>query len=239
MTKVSKATAAVASSAAPVVLVTVDHGKPVTTTERVAAAAGLKHASVIKLVRKHRERLEKFGPIRFEIRMGNRGGVPTEYAVLSYEQSTLLFTWLKNTPVVMDVKFRLVEAFFKTTAELAKLKALHADPVWQVARTDSKRGYRFMTRITHDLRVSTDKPATTGTHIAEARVVAYAMTGDGMDLPVRDKLPPDELRLLDHVQFENGILIARGLSRPDRRHVLRGVVLQARADRAIKIGAQA
>ena len=140
-------TEAATSASKPADLVTVEHGQPVTTTERVAAAAGLKHASVIKLVRKHRERLEKFGPTRFEIRMGNRGGVPVEYASLCERQATLLFTWLRNTPAVLDGKFRLVDAFFRTAAELQRLKAMQSAPEWKPARIDTKRAFRLMTDV--------------------------------------------------------------------------------------------
>lgn len=71
-------------------LVTVAHGQPMTTTERVAAAAGLKHGSVIKLVREHLADFEEFGEVRFQIRL-NAQGSPTEYAELNEQQAALLF----------------------------------------------------------------------------------------------------------------------------------------------------
>lgn len=221
-------------------LVTPIKGQPMTDSLLVAAEFGKSHKHVLRSI----DALQvDLSPGFYQSNFG-----PTTYTdSLGREQRMFHLTQAGFTALVMgftgkksvQLRERFIVAFQRVTAELSALQAMQTAPAWQIARTDAKRGYRFMARITHDLRVNSEKPATKGTHIAEARVVAFAMTGDGMNTPVRDKLPPEELRLLDHIQFENGILIARGLSRPDRKNILRGVVLQERADRAIKIGVHA
>lgn len=245
MTKANKATAAVASrstaqTARAVVqvpaadLVTVEHGQPVTTTERVAAAAGLQHASVIKMVRDHLTDFEEFGKVRFEI--AKSGGRPTEYAELNEQQAALLFLYQRNTVKVRAFKLRMVKDFARVTDELAKLKAMQTTPEWKPARIDTKRAFRLMTDVIKETRDDAGKPATTNTYMHESWTVNYAMTGLHQASIDRDALPPEELRLLELIEVKNTVLFVRGLSRKDRKNILRGVVLHARADRVAKIG---
>lgn len=91
-------------------------GNPVTTTLILAEGTENQHESVIRMVRKYQDDLEEFGPCRFEIAMGNRkqgGGKPLEFAYLNEPQTTLLMTYMSNTPIVRAFKKRLVAAFFE------------------------------------------------------------------------------------------------------------------------------
>lgn len=108
-------------------LVTVGDGQPVTTTERVAAAAGLHHASVIKLVREHMEDFSALGEVRFQLRL-NAQGSPTEYAVLGEQQAALLVLFQRNTAKVRAFKLRMVKDFARVTAELQRLTAMQSAP---------------------------------------------------------------------------------------------------------------
>jgi len=95
-------------------IVTLDEGIPVTTTLAIAKGMGYDHASVIKLTRTYLEQLQKFNPIRFEIRLADTpqgGGRPTEYALLNQPQSALLISLMRNNEQVVDFKVRLIQAF--------------------------------------------------------------------------------------------------------------------------------
>lgn len=99
-------------------IVAVFDGELLASSEALAAGVKLSHASVIKLVRKHQASLERFGPLRFEIRKGSalpQGGFAkaTEVALLNEQQSTLLISMLRNSPVVIECKVRLVEEFYR------------------------------------------------------------------------------------------------------------------------------
>lgn len=216
-------------------LVTVEHGQPVTTTERVAAAAGLRHKNVLALVREHLPDFEAFGKVAFQTRL-NPQGSPTEYAELNEQQAALLFLYQRNTAKVRAFKMRMLKDFARVTAELNRLKAMQSAPEWKPARIDTKRAFRLMTDVIKETRDDAGKPATTNTYMHESWTVNYAMTGLHQASIDRDALPPEELRLLELIEVKNTVLFVRGLSRKDRKNILRGVVLQERADRSIKIG---
>ena len=91
-------------------------GEPLASTEALAVGVEHSHEGVIKLVRKHQASLERFGLVRFEIRprlKGQHGGGDVEIALLNEHQATLLITMMRNTPVVVECKVRLVEEFFR------------------------------------------------------------------------------------------------------------------------------
>lgn len=97
-------------------IVTLNEGVPVTTTLAIAKGMGYDHASVIKLTRTYVEQLQKFNPVRFEIRPGKplpQGGfgASTEYALLNQPQSALLISLMRNNEQVVDFKVRLIQAF--------------------------------------------------------------------------------------------------------------------------------
>ena len=97
-------------------IVAVFDGELLASSEALAAGVKLSHASVIKLVRKHQASLERFGMVRFEIRprsKGQHGGGDVEFALLNEQQSTLLISMLRNSPVVIECKVRLVEEFYR------------------------------------------------------------------------------------------------------------------------------
>lgn len=118
---------------APVVSLT--DGVPTTTTLAIAEGASVEHASVIKLVRAYQSDLEEFGRVAFETRSQSKSnsgfeiancdegsdlksnpsgaGRPTEFAILNEQQTTLLFTYMKNTAIVRAFKKRLVREFYE------------------------------------------------------------------------------------------------------------------------------
>lgn len=98
-------------------IVTLHHNEPMTTSLAIAEGVEMDHKSVIQLLRKHVDRLAKFGEVAFQMRL-NPQGSPTEFVFLNEQQSTFLVTLMRNTPIVLDFKEALVRAFFEMRDQL-------------------------------------------------------------------------------------------------------------------------
>lgn len=81
-------------------------------SETVAERTGSEHRAVLQLVRTHQLDFEEFGPLAFEMRVGNRGGSPVQIALLNEPQSTLLITYMRNSEIVKAFKLELVKQFY-------------------------------------------------------------------------------------------------------------------------------
>ena len=211
-------------------LVNVERGQPVTTTERVAAAAGLQHASVIKLVREHLADFEEFGPIRFQIApFATAGGVQSrEIAQLNEQQAALLFLYQRNTAKVRAFKLRMVKDFARVTAELSKLKAMQSAPSWQAVRVETKRDFCNVADMLQEVRADAGKDTKPHIFINESKLLRFAMTGNESAKWDRDTLSRDDLKLLGKVERLDMRLIARGMPFHDRKASCRALVLEAR-----------
>ncbi|MEW8186330.1 MAG: Rha family transcriptional regulator [Candidatus Thiodiazotropha endolucinida] len=93
-----------------------------TTSLAIAEGVGYGHATVIKLIKRRADKLEQFGEVRFEIQL-NPQGSPTQYALLNEPQATLLLTFMRNNPVVIRLKVRLVEEFYRMREQLKNTQA--------------------------------------------------------------------------------------------------------------------
>lgn len=105
--------------------------EPFTTSEIIAECAGVKRDTVQKLIQRHEKDLREFGRVGFEIRaVNNPGSRGTKYVKvykLNEQQATLLLTFLRNTPVVIEFKKELVRQFFAMRKELMNIKAIKAE----------------------------------------------------------------------------------------------------------------
>lgn len=99
-------------------LITIEEGEAFTNSEAIAEGAGYEHATVVKLIKSYQERLEeKFGPLRFKIRVRENNGLPSKVFLLNELQATSLMTLMRNNKAVVDFKLRLVEEFNKLKTE--------------------------------------------------------------------------------------------------------------------------
>ena len=99
--------------------------EPYTTHGIVAEHAEIDSISVRKLIDKHKERLEAFGVLSFEIHKpekGSLGGRPRKIYHLNEQQATFLITLLANTPKVKEFKKLLVKSFYQIKSELDERK---------------------------------------------------------------------------------------------------------------------
>ncbi len=108
-------------------------GVAVVDTITIAEGVQVQHKNILELIRKYLPDFEAFGPVAFETRKGKplpQGGFAkaTEVAWLNEDQTTLLFTFLKNTEIARKLKIRLVKAFREAREEIARLQQSPALP---------------------------------------------------------------------------------------------------------------
>lgn len=97
--------------------------EPYTTNEIISECAEIERISVRKLIENHKEDLEVFGILSFEMTKINDGrGRPRKIYHLNEQQATLLITYLDNTKPVREFKKNLVSAFFEMRDELTKIR---------------------------------------------------------------------------------------------------------------------
>lgn len=104
---------------------------PFTTSKVIAEMTGIEHRKIKMAIRKHKDDIESFGRVApYEAPLETRGGVQIETGYrLNEEQATFLMTLLKNTPVVVEFKKRLVQQFYAMRkrlkdAEIAKARRI-------------------------------------------------------------------------------------------------------------------
>ena len=103
--------------------------EPYTTNEIIAEYAEIDRISVRKLIENHKEDLEAFGILSFEMTKpskGSLGGRPRKIYHLNEQQATLLITYLDNTKPVREFKVALVKAFFEMRDEVSKFREQRA-----------------------------------------------------------------------------------------------------------------
>jgi phage regulator Rha-like protein len=163
-------------------MIMIVNGEPLASTEVIAEGMAQQHASVIKLVRLHQAALERFGPIRFEIRLGKpgRGGRPIEFAMLNERQSALLISLMRNTDEVMAFKVNLIAEFYRMRDALNA----RSHNLWQqmqalIAReVESKVRASFGSHLMHER-----KGAMTGYEQERERLESEVSPGFGFPLP--------------------------------------------------------
>lgn len=99
-------------------IVAINNGVAVTTSQAIADGTGNQHKNVLELVRTYVADLQEFGGVAFETQpFETAGGTQQrEVAILNEQQATLLLTYMRNNEIVRRFKKALVKAFY----ELAK-----------------------------------------------------------------------------------------------------------------------
>ena len=96
--------------------------EPFTTSKVIADFAGIGHKKLKSAIVKHKEGLQAFGilaPYRTDIPRRGRGQPEVIYK-LNEQQAYFLMTLLKNTPIVVEFKRKLVQCFFIMRQELTR-----------------------------------------------------------------------------------------------------------------------
>lgn len=96
--------------------------EPFTTSDIIAEKTGNSYRSIQRIIEHHKNRLESFGRVRFEITpFETKGGIQKhKIYYLNEPQATLLITFLRNTDLVADFKTELVRQFYAMRNELLR-----------------------------------------------------------------------------------------------------------------------
>ncbi|MGN1282262.1 MAG: Rha family transcriptional regulator [Limosilactobacillus sp.] len=97
--------------------------EPYTTDKIIAENSGNSLHAVKVIIYNHKDDLEKFGVLSFEMTKplkGSKGGRPTKTYHLNEQQATLLIAMLDNTPQVTQFKVALVNEFYAMKQELTQ-----------------------------------------------------------------------------------------------------------------------
>jgi len=87
----------------------------------VAQSTEVKVESIQTLITKNYENFEEFGTLRFKIgRVNNGNGLQPKTYYLNEPQATFLMTLLRNKPIVIEFKKKLVKAFYELKEEKPK-----------------------------------------------------------------------------------------------------------------------
>ena len=141
-------------------------GQLVVSHHVIAIQTQVSEENVSRLIRKHRDSLEKFGVLGFEIRAvsetklkENPDAKPTKIYYLNEQQATLLLTFMRNNEIVIEFKVRLVEDFFKMREALKSQKVVsvqEVDPIEKRVQLieQSERLYFSFKRVFEDIGIT-------------------------------------------------------------------------------------
>lgn len=130
-------------------LITVRSNEAFTNSMVIADGTGNKHNSVARLIKRHKDVLERWGRVEFlDLKSKNpKGGRPVKFAYLNEQQAIFLVTLLDNNEIVVQFKAELVDEFCK----MRKLLTERQTSAWIESRKAGKLTRRTETDVIKDL----------------------------------------------------------------------------------------
>lgn len=120
-------------------IVVVRNGTAEVSHMAIAEHSNIKPRSVRLLIDNHKEDLEEFGVVSFEMTPVSEEKLkispdskPSKTYYLNEQQATLLMTYLSNTPKVVEFKKALVKAFYQLKAKNAMMS--ESQPLWLISK---------------------------------------------------------------------------------------------------------
>ena len=114
-----------------IVFLTPNIKEPFTTSDVIAECTGIESRKIKVTIRKYENEFKQFGKIEIVSAPyqaeSPKIGRPSEAYKLNEQQATFLMTLLKNTPVVVQFKQRLVQEFFRMRQELQNVRIAKAE----------------------------------------------------------------------------------------------------------------
>lgn len=208
-------------------LVHIHHNKPFTDSLVIADGVGLKHAVVIKTIRKYESDFSEFSKLVFKTDL-NTQGKPTEYAELTEDQATYLITLFRNSDKVREFKIMLVKEFRKAITEIRRLEKLLNDPTRQQAVIEKRKAGSAMCEGLQFVRELLGKETDAVKYGNEYKFCWRALTGK-WEKQDESTLDAYDLRLLEKIRNHNTVLIALHPAQKDRKKLLDDFVMTYRA----------
>ncbi len=127
--------------------------------------------AINQLIKNRTEDLERFGSLSFEMinPTGDKGGRPKKLYYLNEQQATLLTTFMKNSDIVREFKYKLVNEFFKMREYINSKSIIRAigketrktltDAIEESGENERMhgRGYSNFTRLVYQLTGLTER----------------------------------------------------------------------------------
>lgn len=162
----------------------------------IANGTDNQHKSVVRLVRTHLKRLEKYGRVEFSDfkSLNPQGGRPTRIAHLNEIQALYLITLLDNTDKVLDFKALLVEEFCR----MRKLLAERQTSVWLESR---KAGILTRRSETDVIKELIEYAKAQGSSHADMLYMTYSKLANKIaGVSKRDLASVKQLNILDELE---------------------------------------
>jgi phage regulator Rha-like protein len=162
----------------------------------IAMGTDNQHLSVMRLVKKHLKRLEKYGRVEFmDLKSINSGrGRPTKIAQLNEIQAMYLVTLLDNNEKVLDFKAMLVEEFCR----MRKVLAERQTEAWLESRKAGKLTRRSETDVIKEL---IEYAKSQGSTHADKLYMTYSKLANKVaGISQRDLANIKQLNILDEVE---------------------------------------
>lgn len=177
-------------------LVMVKKDEAFTDSMIIANGTDNQHLSVMRLVKKHLKRFEKYGRVEFmDLKSKNpKGGRPTKIAQLNEIQAMYLVTLLDNTDKVLDFKALLVEEFCR----MRKVLAERQTEAWLESRKAGKLTRRSETDVIKEL---IEYAKSQGSTHADKLYITYSRLANKVaGISQRDLANIKQLNILDEVE---------------------------------------
>ena len=181
---------------------------PFTTSKIIAEYAEVKHHTVTRLIQQHEDSLIMFGKVRFKNEALPSGQSEKVYG-LNEQQSTLLITFMKNTPKVVIFKRNLVYQFYLMQKELISRK---------VTRQIGKQAREALTNAIQGLPESPHKQMKYKHYTDLVYKIVFGKNTKqlkeqfGLDKPdvLRNRFTASELKRVERLEGQVSVLIDLG-----------------------------
>lgn len=163
--------------------------EPFTTSKVIAEFSGVAHKKIKIAISNHIKEFKSFGllaPYKTE----STGGRPEEAYRLNEPQATFLMTLLKNTPIVVEFKRRLVEQFYAMRTELQRR---------QIAKLDRKP---IRESLTDGIRAMPETPHKTMWYKHYTDLIYRTVTGKTAKQLREDRGAPPRMTASDYMTAE-------------------------------------
>jgi phage regulator Rha-like protein len=118
-------------------LVKIHNNEPRISSFLIAQGFEKRHEHVVRLIKRYKERFERFKPLAVVKRTQKKGRPVDEY-LLTEGQFFFLGTIFKNSEIVLDFKEKLAKEFVRVRAQLLAVKTQQSDQKWIMARDFGK-----------------------------------------------------------------------------------------------------
>jgi phage regulator Rha-like protein len=202
-------------------LIHVHHNKPFTDSFVISIGVSLKHAVVLKTIRKYENDFKEFGRVSFENQsFETKGGVQNrEICELNEDQATYLITLFRNSEKVREFKIQLVKEFRNAINEIQRLQEIINNPDRKTALIEKRKAGSAMCDSLQFVRELLGKETDAIKYGNEYKFCWRALTG-AWDKQDESTLDAYDLRLLEKIRNHNTVLIALHPIQKDRKQML-------------------